>query len=56
MWGRGMVDGHTPLFTSWPTVFVVIVVAAVAGTRAWAVRSERQKLSAAPEPVAAFAD
>ena len=54
-WGRGMVDGRTPLLTSWPTVFVVIVVAAVASTRAWAVRSERQKLGAAPEPVEAFA-
>jgi len=54
-WGRGMVDGMTPLFTSWPTVFVMIVVSAVAGTRAWAVHSERRKLSAQPEPVAVLA-
>lgn len=50
-----MVGGRTPYLTSWPTVFVVIVVAAVAGTRAWAVHSERQKLREAPAALEAFA-
>jgi hypothetical protein len=54
-WGRGIVDGAPPfLLTSWPTIFVVIVVAALAGTRTWAVRSERQKLRPAAPPVEAL--
>lgn len=54
-WGRGMVDGRTSLVNSWPVVFVVIVLGVVAGTRAFAVRGERHKLSSFPEPVDACA-
>ncbi len=52
---RAAVTGQTAPLISWPTAFVVIVIATVAGTRAWAVRSERQKLASSPEPVEAFA-
>lgn len=51
-----VIDGRTPYLTSWPTVFIVLVVLTLAGTRAWAVRSERQKLGAVPEPLAVFAE
>jgi hypothetical protein len=52
---RAAVTGQAAPLISWPNAFVVILAAAVAGTRAWAVRSERQKLGAAPEQVEAFA-
>lgn len=50
-WGRGRVDGQISLVNSWPIVFVVILVAVIAATRAWAVRVERRRLGSGPEPV-----
>lgn len=53
---RSAVTGQAAPMISWPTAFVVIVAASVAGARAWAVRSERRKLGAASEQLAVFAE